>query len=410
MEFRNYRAEEDFDHVKLIWEEAGWIERSDEHAQLLADLLKCGSVLLSDLRNRPESMVHILPGKLLYQEKDLDFAGVGEVLTGYAARRRGMAAKLTAEAVARAADDGAAAAGLGMFEQGFYNRLGFGTGAYEHSISFDPAALTVRAACPDPLRLAADDYEQVHRSRLRRRRGHGACNLNDSAHTRAEMRFHRKNCVGFGFKDESGEISHHFWGEKKGRNGPLRIQWAAYRNTDQLLELLSLFKNLSDQIYCVSMREPPEIQMQDLLKFPFRDRNRSRSSSFENKMTTEAYWQIRVLDPAACIGAYSGEHREIEFNLRIADPIEGYLRDRRGWRGIGGDYSVRLGRQSEMSSGFKPGLPLIEAEAGAFSRMWLGVRRPSSLAVTDRISGDPELLTVLDRILCLPQPHFDWDF
>ncbi len=43
--------------------------------------------------------------------------------------------------MAEAIDGGAELAGLGMFEQGFYNKLGFGTLAYENWVSFDPANL-----------------------------------------------------------------------------------------------------------------------------------------------------------------------------------------------------------------------------------------------------------------------------
>ncbi|MEE2992431.1 MAG: hypothetical protein VX603_04565 [Gemmatimonadota bacterium] len=39
--------------------------------------------------------------------------------------------------------EGAEICVLSMFEQGFYDRLGFGTGPYEHKVRFDPAELMI---------------------------------------------------------------------------------------------------------------------------------------------------------------------------------------------------------------------------------------------------------------------------
>ena len=41
--------------------------------------------------------------------------------------------------------EGALVAGLGMFDQGYYDKLGFGSGAYSHRVAFDPARLSVKA-------------------------------------------------------------------------------------------------------------------------------------------------------------------------------------------------------------------------------------------------------------------------
>jgi hypothetical protein len=46
----------------------------------------------------------------------------------------------------------------------------------------------------------------------------------------------------------------------------------------------------------------------------------------------------------------------------------------------------------------------------AFSRLWLGVRPASGLAVTDDLAGPSALLEQLDRVLLLPEPKPDWDF
>jgi hypothetical protein len=47
---------------------------------------------------------------------------------------------------------------------------------------------------------------------------------------------------------------------------------------------------------------------------------------------------------------------------------------------------------------------------GAFTRLWLGVRPASGLAITDDLCAPPALLDQLDRVLRLPEPKPDWDF
>jgi hypothetical protein len=71
---------------------------------------------------------------------------------------------------------------------------------------------------------------------------------------------------------------------------------------------------------------------------------------------------------------------------------------------------VRLGPTSGARSGREDALPTLTASVGAFSRLWLGVRPATGLAVTDGISGPPGLLAALDSLLRLPTPQPDWDF
>jgi predicted acetyltransferase len=66
---------------------------------------------------------------LRYLDGDLPFSGVTGVTTGRVARGRGAATKLAAWAIARSAEAGVAVFGLSSFEQGFYERLGMGTGS-----------------------------------------------------------------------------------------------------------------------------------------------------------------------------------------------------------------------------------------------------------------------------------------
>ena len=77
---------------------------------------------------------------------------------------------------------------------------------------------------------------------------------------------------------------------------------------------------------------------------------------------------------------------------------------------MAGEYIVTLSPESSARPGTDPGLPTLAASVGAFTRMWLGVRPASGLAYTDDLSGPPELLSRLDRVVSLPQPKTEWDF
>ena len=116
---------------------------------------------------------------------------------GCFARKQGLAKGLTAAAIAHDAAQGKAVCGLGMFEQGFYNMLGFGTGSYEKWAALDPRSIRVKAEAGIPSRLTVKDWEKVYQSRLNRVRGHGACNIHAPECTRGEMAW-LKNSFGLG--------------------------------------------------------------------------------------------------------------------------------------------------------------------------------------------------------------------
>ena len=69
-----------------------------------------------------------------------------------------------------------------------------------------------------------------------------------------------------------------------------------------------------------------------------------------------------------------------------------------------------LGPASSAEPGVDAGRPTLTASAGAFTRLWLGVRPATRLTVTDALAGPPELLEKLDYALRLPDPKPDWDF
>jgi len=411
MEFRSYDAGRDRDAVHRIWRECGWIEAGNEQQERGLDVfISAGRALVADVGGGAECMVSTALGDIRYLDEDLPFSCVTAVTTSYVARKRGLAGRLTAEAVAVDAAAGAAVSGLGMFEQGYYDRLGFGSGAYGYWLYFDPAHLTVDVKPPIPVRITADDWEAVHANRVQRLRAHGSCNL-PPAFTRAEMIW-SKNGFGLGYKEgDGGELSHHVWlSAEGGEPGPYHVLWLAYGDAGQFLELMALIKSLGDQVRLVRIIEPPGIQMQDLLRRPFQLRTATQKSKFENTMRAAAYWQMRILDLPACLEVTKLRGDELRFNLALADPIADLLPADAPWRGVAGDYVVTLGPSSGAEAGADPALPTLSASVGAFTRMWLGVRPASGLAITDDIRGPRELLEKLDATLRLPDPRPDWDF
>ena len=197
---------------------------------------------------------------------------------------------------------------------------------------------------------------------------------------------------------------------KRGEHGPYRIGWLAYQNGEQFLELMALLKAIGDQVHSIQMAEPQIIQMQDLVKQPYRWRKLTGKGDYESFYHSEAWWQMRILDLEACIAAMHLAGEPLAFNLRLRDPITAFLSDEQRWRGLGGEYVLRLGEESTVTEGFDPALPTMATTVNAFSRLWLGVRPPSGLAVTDDIQAPESLLTDLDRMVRLPRPSFDWGF
>jgi hypothetical protein len=406
MIIRRYDHQRDRDSLLRIFREVGWVGREKEKEPFFDSFASASRGFVAEHDGAAECAVLMFSGMLRYQQGELPFAGVAGVTTSRVARRQGLASRTTAMALADAALRGAALAGLGMFDQGYYNQLGFGTMAYEHWVTLDPATLRVPVRARPPVRITVEDAEAAHSGRLTRLRPHGGVAFNDATFTRTAMQ-EADNGFGLGYRD-GDRITHHFWAEAKGEQGPYSVWWLAYETTDQLLELLALMHNLSDQVHHLEIQEPPQIQIQDLLEWPFRQRARSRRAEHENRMSSDAGYQVRILDLAACVAALEAR-AELEFNLQLHDPVARFLPED-GWRGTTGEYVVRLGASSTATPGSDPGLPTLRAGVGAFSRVWLGVRPAVSVAITDDLSGPPELLAELDAALALPEPHFNWGF
>ncbi|MBN1579738.1 MAG: GNAT family N-acetyltransferase [Anaerolineae bacterium] len=408
MSFRQYDPNTDKDAVHRIWQEVGWIE--NEKTEIMDLFVEKASIaMVAEVNGEAECLVLRTPGTIRYRDQDLPFAGITGVTTSRVARKQGFARQLTALQIAAGAEQGAALFGLGMFEQGFYNQLGFGTGSYENWVRFDPARLRVPVRARVPHRITADDWSQVHIARLTRMRGHGACNLTPPELTHAEMQWASKG-FGLGYTDEKGQITHHIWCNAKDIDyGPYTVNWITFQTYEQFLELLSLLKNLGDQVHLVQMQEPAGIQLQDLIEQPFKHRHITAKSKFETNMHASAYWQARICDLDACLAKTHLDGEPVRFNLSLNDPIEHFLQDG-PWRGIGGAYTVTLGPSSHVERGTDTSLSTLNASVGAFTRMWLGVLTATGLSVTDKLDAPHVLLQQLDRLLRLPRPSFEWHF
>ncbi len=408
MHLRAYDKERDQEATRRIWREIGWLSAGQEDVMDIYISACQGHV--AEVNGQAECFVVTTPGTMRYLDHTLPFCAISGVATSRLVRRQGLATRVTARAIAERAAAGDVVAGLGMFEQGFYNRLGMGTGNYEHHFSFDPSRLTLEGRPRIPVRVTPDDWQQIHQARVDRQLFHGAVTLIPAAITRAEMLEDGRKGFGLGYRDgPDGAVSHCVWlSAEDVSRGPYHVRWMAYRNGEQLLELLRVIKGLGDQVMRVTMQEPGSVMLQDLVEQPFKQSRLTRNTNWEVGVRGNAWWQCRILDVGACLAATRCIEGALRFNLTLSDPISSYLPEDAPWRGVAGDYVVTLGQESSARQGHDPALPTLEATVNAFSRLWLGVRPASGLAVSDALRGPADLLAALDRTLRLPQPHVDW--
>ncbi len=412
MKLRRYAEAKDRKAVFRIFEEVGWLdEKRDKKRDRYVDAaIRASTCSVAVIRDEAECFVMTSPGSIRYRDEELRLCAVTAVTTSRIARKMSSATRLTAMALAEAAKAGDCVAGLGVFDQGFYNKLGFGNGPYQQWMAFDPSSLEVQSFKRAPRRLGLKDAKKMHASRLSRMKGHGSVCILPFEQTQDEIAF-TKTGFGLGFFDErSGELTHHLWIKVKGNHGPYTVDFMSYRSYDQLLELLSLLKSFGDQVYVVEMREPPEIQLQDLLSRPLRYKETTRRTKYENYISAESYYQVRMLNLQECVGKTRLLFDGPRFNLSLKDPITEFLPEGTEWKGLSGQYAISFGKKSSVASGREKGLLELRASVGAFTRMWLGVRSATALSMTDELEAPGDLLRELDDLLRLPVPIPDWDF
>ena len=402
---RPYDEDRDLASVARMWREIGWIEGSDEHTAALRTFLANGDGLVVDVDGEAECLVQRASGTIRHGSTDLPLCVVAAVTTSHVGRRQGLATAMLVEALRSAASGGAAVASLGIFEQGYYDRFGFGSSTYEHRLSFDPASLLVPPPERPPVRIGPGDLQELHALLVRRHRGHGSVVVDAPRWFEPEWAWFDKP-FGLGFRADDGRLTHALVGSMGGEHGPDQISMMGYEEPHQLLELLGLLRTLGDQVNRVTINdEPSGIQLQDLVREPIRQRRVARLGGGSGALHEGvANQQDRILDLAACIGAVRLRTPPVRFGLRLRDPIAA-LGD---WPGVGGEHTVHLDRSSSVSAGLDPTLPVLDASVGAFTRLWLGVRPATGLAVTDDLSGPAELLDALDEAFRSPPPRAGW--
>jgi hypothetical protein len=411
MLYRPYNPEKDCPPALRIYREVGWSDGNPEREEGFRYSLASGRVMVADIAGEPECLVLTKPGAFRYLREDLPADVVCNVVTSYVARRQGLASRLAAASLARDAADGALLAVLGIFDQGFYDKLGFGTGSYEHWVSFDPAQLKVSVRHRVPQRLNREEWEAIHAARLARLRRHGAISLLPPQVTRGEL-IGARNGFGFVYRDgPGGELSHGLWGSTQNvARVPYFISWLFYRTGEQFLELMALLKSLGDQVRQVTFADPAGMQLQALLDQPFKQRELTEKGNFEACIRAVAWWQIRINDLAGCLARTHLPGGSVRFNLCLSDPVAKYLPAGSAWPGAGGDYVVTLGPSSGAERGTDPALPTLTATVNSFSRLWIGVAPATGLAAMGELSAPLDLLEALDDVLRLPCPLPDWRF
>ena len=406
VQIRDLDFAKDMDAIKRIWREIGWAD--DERIEKAMDICyPVGHTSVATIADEVECAVETIPGVMRLQQTDLPLCVVAAVTTSRIGRGLSLAQQLTARELALAAERGEVVASLGMFDQGFYDKLGFGTGAYHNEFAFDPATLTLDKKVPTPRRLAVEDFAAMHRAIMARPLNHGGVAIGSPEFFHAGLAM-TEDAFGLGF-DTNGQLSHFLWVSAKTAHGPYRVEWLGYQNGDQLLELLALLKSLSDQLYSVRMMEPPEIQLQSLLRRPFRAQAIADDGKHAAAQETYAWYQLRVLDVPSCVAAVTWQGEPLRFQLCVQDPVRQFLQDRDGWQGVQGRYVVELGNRSAAEQREDSSLPVLDCSVSALSRLLWGVVSASSLQLTDQFAAPPALVTALDKIFT-ERPHPFWDF
>lgn len=418
MEWRYFDTVRDQDAAAQLWHDIGWLNKDNPRAlEGMKAYTASGIGYVAEVHSHPACFVFESESELRYQHGDLPLSVITGVATDRSGRKQGLAKALTAKALAEAGARGMAVAGLSTFEQGFYDRLGFGIGPYEHIWRFDPARLTVDSDVRPPHHLTLEHAEALHQARLGRRKCHGTVTLKSPELTRSSM-LRSANGFGLGYFDDGDETpSHGLWCTvREAAWGPYAIEFMAWKTREQFLELLGLIKQWGDQVRLVCLLEPPGVQLQDFMDRPTQHFISTEGSNFHSGCRAHACFQYRILDLAACIGAFSTDGPALEFNLELHDPMSDEPVDTSGryseppWTGLSGNYRLSLGKTSHIEPGADEQLPTLRADVGAFSRLWLGVRPATGLSITDALSGPDELLAALDQAFRLPIPVTDCQF
>lgn len=405
-----YNKEKHLEKCISIWMDVGWLMQGQEE---LANLwFDSADALVGEHDNEAVALGLAHSGTFCHtaHSQDLSFCAISAVTVAFHGRKLGFAGTLTAELLAWGAERGEVFAGLGMFEQGFYDRLGFANFPYTRIAEFRPSELILSGSfSSDPVRLSKQNWQEIHQSRINRLRFHGSVNLAPVI-TRADMEINKKTFA-IGFRNTNGEMTHHYVVRSvRGEHGPMSIIWMAFQTQLQFKDILLSIKSFGDQIDIVSLQEPSGIQFQSLLRKPIStNRQSANSAGHKAGIRTGSWSQGRILDVEKCINGMNCVGKECNFNLILTDPIEKYLDSSLEWRGCGGEYTIRFSSQSNVKRGITEGLPVMKCSVNTFSKLWTGTVKASMLPYTDQITAPSSLLEKLDKTLSLPEPFFDWN-
>ena len=418
VEYRELNFKQDLKAIKRIWREVGWVTE-DAPEKAMDIIFAVDDTVVGCINGNPECSVLAQSGTMRLDATDLPLCVIAAVTTSRIGRGSGFAQNLTAWQLARGAKKGAAVAALGMFDQGFYNKVGFGTGAYTNEFAIDPSSIDVSVKPRTPSRLSEADSDAMLKAMVNRPRKHGAVVINNAHSARAECLM-SENSFGLGYF--SGKtLTHFIWLSGEGEHGPYTLEKMGYSNGEQLLELLALLKSLADQIYSIKLREPPEIQLQSMLKRPFREQAIAEKGKYYAEQNTYAWYQLRILDLPACVSAVSFAGSPVRFNLSLTDPVTEVLNTakqvtakiKEPWAGVGGHYAVEFGDKSSarlMPAGkLDKSLTTLSCSINTFSRLLWGVAPATSLAISDGLQAPQTLLSALDPVF-KTNPNPVWDF
>lgn len=397
MDVREYDTT-DLAAVQRIWQECGWVD--GEEAVHVEDFLADAHAVVADLDGAAEACTSIHDGSIDHTGTPLPLAAVTSVVTSRIGRRQGLARATLDTALRAAVERGMAVAALGIFDQGFYDRSGFGTGAEMLIVRVDPANLPADLPHRRPVRLSLDDVDDVVAALLARDTAHGAATLPSVALRRAERSWD-DNGFGLGYRDADGALTHFVWCSAKAEEGPYQVREWAWRTPEQLCELLGLLRSLADQVRTVVLPEPAQLQLRVLVDRPGRMRVTRTTGEHRYEVRASAWWQARMLELPACVAALAAVG-EVACNLHVTDPLD--LPE------VAGDWVLHLGPTSSATRGHDDHLPTLRLSVNALTRLWLGVRPATTLATSDGIEAPPDLLAALDDAVRLPRPDISTDF
>ncbi len=266
MQVREYE-DDDLAAVQRMWQECGWVD--EDETDHLADFLADADAVVAEIDGEAEACTAIHDGTLSHTSTSLPAAVVTAVTTSRVGRKQGLARATLDTAVRRAANRGMAVSVLGMFEQGFYDASGFGTGSEMLFVRTDPAHLDPDLPYRRPVRLTIDDVDAMVAALQARDVTHGGVTLTSVPLRRAERQWDESG-FGLGYRDPDGELTHFVWCSAKDEHGPYVVREWAWRERTQLLELLGVLRSLGDQVRTIVLPEPAQAQLRVLVERPGR--------------------------------------------------------------------------------------------------------------------------------------------